>query len=208
MSSIGPAGAGYPDPAGPTLRGSGWRKFSAQTLLIGRNRMRHQLSALFRAHDAVTATGMKIAQFCLAVIVFSYAYETVARYFFASPTWWSNEIVTYALCIGTFLAFPEVTRRGGHITITFVTDNLRPRFADPVRVGLVLVSALVCFLIAWICLKANVQQYLRDELLVRVQPIPKYWISVFLTYGFFSSGLYFLRQVFDRSQYVVTKENI
>ncbi|WP_417683758.1 TRAP transporter small permease [Roseibium sp.] len=159
--------------------------------------MRQTLSGLARVHDATTDVGFKMAQFCLFVIVFSYGYETIARYFFSSPTWWSNEIVAYALCIGTFLAFPQVTRRKGHITITFVNDYLPPKAVVPMRVALALVSAIVCLLVAWICLKANIQQYVKGELLVRVKPIPKVWLSVFLTYGFLSSGLYFLRQSFD-----------
>ncbi|MBO0344261.1 TRAP transporter small permease [Roseibium limicola] len=169
--------------------------------------MRHTLSALNRTHDAVTTVGFKLAQFCLCVIVFAYGFETVARYFFASPTWWSNEIVAYALCIGTFLAFPQVSRKSGHITITFVTESLSPRSAEVARVVLTLVSAATCLLVAWICLKANIQQYVREELLVRVKPIPKVWLSVFMTYGFFSSGLYFLRQSFERSAVGKTKEN-
>lgn len=160
--------------------------------------MRSIVSRLTRLHDALTDTGFMLAQLCLFAIVFAYGYETVARYFFSAPTSWSNEIVAYALCIGTFLAFPEVSRRGGHITITFVLEYLRPAVARWANVVIALVSAAICLTVAWICIKANVQQYVREEMLVRVNPIPKVWISVFLSYGFLSSGIFFLRQAFVR----------
>lgn len=161
--------------------------------------MRQIFSFLNRSHDLVTTGGFLLAQFCLFVIVFAYGYETVARYFFAAPTSWSNEIVAYALCIGTFLAFPEVSRRGGHIAITFLIEYMRPGVARWAHVIIGLLSAAVCLMVAWICLTANLQQIAREEMLVRVSPIPKVWISVFLTYGFLSSGLFFLRLAIGRA---------
>jgi len=153
-------------------------------------------SRLAGAHDAITSFGFVLAQVCLFAIVFSYSYETVSRYFFAAPTSWSNEIVAYALCIGTFLAFPEVTRRKGHITITFLTESLTPPTARVAYVATCLVSAAVCLLVAWICLQSNLLHIRSEEMLVRVHSIPKIWISAWLTYGFLSSGIYFLRLAF------------
>ncbi|MGB3405942.1 MAG: TRAP transporter small permease [Jannaschia sp.] len=150
-------------------------------------------SRLVAFHDGLTRFGFALAQLCLLAIVFSYCYETVARYFFNAPTWWSNEIVAYALCIGTFLSLPEVTRRGGHISITFLTDLLPPGPRSWVTRALSILAGGVCLWVGWILLDMNLTQFVREEMLVRVKPIPKVWISVWITYGFLSAGLHFLR---------------
>lgn len=160
--------------------------------------MRQFWTHLELAHDRLTSGSFVLAQFCLFVIVFSYSYEVVARYFFAAPTWWSNEVVAYALAIATFLTLPKVTRDSGHIAITFLIDSLPPRFGNPLNIALAAVGAAVCLFVAWLCLQANITHYVRDEMMVQVRPIPKLWISVWLTYGFFSAGLHFLRMAIPR----------
>lgn len=169
------------------------------TRVTGEMAMTQFMSRLGLAHDRLTSATFVLAQFCLFVIVFAYSYETVSRYFFSAPTWWSNEIVPYALCAATFLALPKVTRDGGHIAITFVLESLSPRGLRVANTLIALLSAAVCLLVAWICLQANIQQFVREEMLVRVKPIPKIWVSVWLTYGFFSAGLHFLRLAIPRS---------
>lgn len=160
--------------------------------------MRRFWAALELAHDRLTSGSFVLAQLCLFVIVFSYCYEIVARYFFAAPTWWSNEVVGYALAIGTFLALPKITRDGGHIAITFLAESLPPRLSNRLDIALSLVGAVVCLFVAWLCLQENITHYVREEMMVRVKPIPKIWISVWLTYGFFSAGLHFLRNAVSR----------
>jgi TRAP-type C4-dicarboxylate transport system permease small subunit len=146
-----------------------------------------------RAHDALTRIGFLGAQLCLVAIVMAYAFETVSRYFFGAPTSWSNEVVAYALCIGTFLALPEVTRQGGHVAITILTDYQPPLWRNRTGRVLALIAAVTCFVVTWICLDNSQSQLARQEMLVRVNPIPKVWISIWLVYGFASSGIYFLR---------------
>lgn len=153
------------------------------------------LEALAKAHDELTKIGFHLSKFCLVVIVGAYTYETVARYFFSAPTWWSNEVVGYALCISVFLGMPELTRRKGHIAITFTLETLPPGAALKLSFVLNLISALVCLLVAWVSLEANIHQIANDVMLVRVKPIPKIWISAWITYGFFSSAIYFLRSL-------------
>lgn len=157
------------------------------------------LQSLARAHDALTKFGFTLSKACLVVIVTTYTYETVARYFFASPSQWSNEIVGYALCVGLFLAMPDLTRRKGHIAITFVLEALPLAAARRLRQALHLVSGLVCLLVAWISLQENIRQVVNDVMMVQIEPIPKVWLSAWITYGFLNSGLHFLRGLADRS---------
>lgn len=149
------------------------------------------------AHDRLTAASYLIAQICLCAIVFSYSYETISRYFFSAPTSWSNEVVAYALCIGTFMALPEVTRANGHIAITFIAESLGSVSRRRLDIALALASGLVCLFVAWICLRTNISHFTRQEMTVGVNPIPKWVLSIWLTYGFASSGLHFLRQALE-----------
>lgn len=153
---------------------------------------------LGQAHDRLSYATYVLAQLCLLVIVASYSFETISRYVFAAPTSWSNVVVGYALCIGTFLALPYVTRIGGHIAITFLSDALPPDASAALKAALAFGSAIICLFVAWICLRMNIQHFATNEMTVGVHPVPKGWISIWLTYGFASSGLHFLRHAFKR----------
>jgi TRAP-type C4-dicarboxylate transport system permease small subunit len=155
--------------------------------------MRRFLAMLESLHDRLTSAFFVLAQFCLFVIVFSYSYETVSRYFFAAPTWWSNQIVAYALCIGTFLALPHVTREGLHIAITFLVEILPPRSRGVVITLTMLVGAVVCLIVGWICLRSSVQQFARHEMLMQVRPVQKAWISSWIPLGFLSAAIHLFR---------------
>lgn len=154
------------------------------------------LAPLLRAHDTITTIGFEISRLCLVVIVFSFSYEVVARYFFSAPVWWANETVSYALCVGVFLAMPEVTRRHGHVAVTVIPEML-PRRPRTVLLWLIqVVGFLACIAVAWMSLTQNVSQYLREAMIIAaVRPIPKVYISVWITFGFLSSALYFLRNL-------------
>lgn len=151
---------------------------------------------MLRAHDAVTTIGFELSKLCLVVIVFSFSYEVVARYFFSAPVWWANEVVSYALCIGVFLAMPEVTRRHGHVAVSVIPEMLPPRPKAILLACIQLVGFLACIAVAWMSLNQNISQYVREAMIIAaVRPIPKIYISAWITFGFFSSALYFLRNL-------------
>ncbi|MEX2127626.1 MAG: TRAP transporter small permease subunit [Xanthobacteraceae bacterium] len=154
------------------------------------------LAPLLRAHDAVTTFAFELSKLCLVVIVFSFSYEVVARYFFAAPVWWANEVVSYALCVGVFLAMPEVTRRHGHVAVTVIPELLPPRYRNILLSCIQFVGFLACAAVAWMSLNQNISQYVREALIIAaVRPIPKVYISAWITFGFLSSALYFLRNL-------------
>ena len=148
---------------------------------------------LTRAHDALTDVSFQFAKLCLAIIVFAYCYEVAARYFFNAPTWWADEAVSYSLCIGCFTMMPYVTREKGHVAVTLIVDLMSPARARPVYWLIYLLGFLACAAAAWISLDENIRQVVKGINLMKVKPVPKYWISTWITYGFASSALYFLR---------------
>ncbi len=153
------------------------------------------LKGLARAHDGLTDVSFQFAKLCLGIIVFAYCYEVGARYFFNAPTWWADEAVSYALCIGVFTMMPHVTREKGHVAVTLIVDMLSPRRARPIYWLIYLLGFLACVAAAWISLDENIRQVVKDVNLMKVKPLPKVWISGWITYGFASSALYYLRQL-------------
>ncbi len=151
------------------------------------------LRGLARAHDGLTDVSFQFAKLCLGIIVFAYCYEVAARYFFNAPTWWADEAVSYSLCIGIFTMMPHVTRAKGHVAVTLIVDLMSPRKARPVYWFIYLLSFPACAAAAWISLDENIRQVVKGVNLMKVEPVPKYWISTWITYGFASSAFYYLR---------------
>ncbi len=161
--------------------------------------MGEALSALARVHDGLTRIGFHLSKLCLGIIVFAYCYEVFARYFFGAPTWWSSEAVQYSLCIGCFLMMPCVTKEKGHVAVTVLLEMLDARKARTFYWFIYLVAFLACVAATWISVDENIRQIVKDVHLMKVKPIPKIYISAWITYGFASSALYFLRMLDPRS---------
>ena len=153
------------------------------------------LNGLARVHDGLTDVSFQFSKLCLGIIVFAYCFEVAARYLFNAPTWWADEAVSYSLCIGCFTMMPHVTREKGHVAVTLIVDMLPPARARPIYWFIYLLGFLACAFAAWISLDENIRQIVKDVYLMKVKPVPKYWISVWITYGFASSALYFLRML-------------
>lgn len=151
------------------------------------------LIQLARLHDWLTSLSFQLGKLFLGIIVFSYCYEVTSRYFFAAPTWWADEAVSYSLLIGCFVMMPYVTREKSHIAVTLLGDALPPGRARVLTWFIYLIGFLACSLGAWISLDENIRQIVNDVYMMKVKPFPKYWISVWITYGLASSAIYFLR---------------
>jgi TRAP-type C4-dicarboxylate transport system permease small subunit len=157
------------------------------------------LAALRQAHDRLTNIGFAGAAAVVALIATSYVYEVASRYFFAAPTIWAYDVAAYALCPMIFLGMPAMTRRGAHISLSYLTDAAPPVARALLRRLILVASVAVCFLCAWITGKETLRQYLGDVVTITAFPISKWWISIFIPYGVLSSGLYFLRALLGES---------
>jgi TRAP-type C4-dicarboxylate transport system permease small subunit len=153
------------------------------------------LAPLALWHDRVTAAGFVVAAGLIGVIAASFCYEVVARYFFAAPTSWSYAVGSYTLCVAIFLAIPELTRRNAHINVNLIFERLSPLGARRLTLVIGMGAAAACLLAAWITGSETLRQYAEDVSTITSFPIPKWWISIFLPYGFFSSAIYFLRNL-------------
>jgi TRAP-type C4-dicarboxylate transport system permease small subunit len=152
----------------------------------------HHLRAL---HDRITAIGFAGAAISVGVIVVSFWYEVVARYFLAAPTVWAYAVASYALCPMIFLAMPEMTRRGAHIAIEYLVDILPAKYRTALGRTVTLATALVCLMGAWITGLETWRQYVQGIETVLALAVPKWWVSIFVPYGLLSSAIYFFRKL-------------
>ena len=159
------------------------------------------LRRLAALHDAVTKAGYLLAGLCLVVIVCSFCFEVVARYFFSSPTTWASSMVAYMLCAMVFLAMPELSRQRIHIFISIVLDLMTPERATVVQRCTRVIAAAACLLAAWFSLDATWTQFNSGIETVNEWRIQKWMLSIVIPYGLFSTSIYFLRQAADKQLY-------
>lgn len=146
-----------------------------------------------RALDGLSALGLWAAMLGLAAIVGAYVFEVVARYFFDAPTRWSADLVSYLLLFVTFTAMPEVTRRGGHVAVTVLVEQLPPAARRALSFAICLAAALICLFLAKLSLEETARQFQRGVRMMAAWPAPKGWISIWIVFGFGVSALHFAR---------------
>ncbi|WP_298496172.1 TRAP transporter small permease [uncultured Maritimibacter sp.] len=147
---------------------------------------------LGRLHDLLTDAGFLLSTLGLGLMVLIYCSEVVTRYFLGRPLDWANDAFSNILCVMLFSMVPAATRAAQHIEINLVPEAL-PRLKPALRIFANLVGAVVCAFAGWMSLSENMRQIAYGILTEQNHPVPVWWMSVFITYGLFSSGLYFLR---------------
>jgi TRAP-type C4-dicarboxylate transport system permease small subunit len=149
---------------------------------------------ILRLHSLVTDIGYVLAAVGLCGMGLLYCLEVVARYFLNAPTRWSLETVTFLMLIVTFLAVPHAVRGGMHIAVTLLAD-LYPRHARRILLVMNVVGLVLCAFIAYVSALENLRQFQGSIETIGNLVIPKWWLSVFITYGFGNSALWYLRLV-------------
>ncbi|AJE46812.1 TRAP dicarboxylate transporter subunit DctQ [Celeribacter indicus] len=137
-----------------------------------------------------------LASAALAVIVASFAYEVVMRYFFNAPTRWASDLVSFLLLSAVFLAAPWLTREGGHVSITLLPDLLPEAWSRRIVAAGFLAAAAVCLWAGWIVAGEVRILYARGTMTLSAVPAPKWWFTALILFGFVNSALYFLRLAF------------
>ena len=129
----------------------------------------------------------------LFLILGCYVFEVVVRYFLNTPTTWSNDVIQLLFAAMIMLAVPEVTRQKSHIVISFFLEKMPDTTLDKVERWIALAGAALCFFAGTICFEESLRQFEQGIQTLWNTPVPKWWISGFLPFGFFLSGLQFLR---------------
>jgi len=146
--------------------------------------------------DLVTRLSMYASGVALLLITSSYVFEVIMRYFLNAPTSWSSDVIQGFFAAMIMLALPEVTRTNSHIVISFFLEKMKPTSRQHLGRAIAFVGCVMCMLTAWICLQETLRQFDRSIETLWSHPIPKWWISAFIPFGFALSGLQMLKTVF------------
>jgi len=141
---------------------------------------------------AARLAGRFAARLALAAIVVTYSFEVVSRYLFNAPTWWSAELVSYLLCILVFTMMPYVTATRGQVAVTVALEVLPPRGRQTVERAIWGVGCMVCAAMTVFATDEVARQIARNIQMMAAQPIPKWWVSIWIVPGFGLTALEFL----------------
>jgi len=155
--------------------------------------MSDTLRRLGKLHDLFSRLMFMAAAVILSIMIVSYCYEVVARYFFNAPTIWASPLVSYGLCASIFLALPDLTRRAAHVTVDLHEDLLPPAVGRWCARITYFVSGVACLGTAFITADQTYSEYLFKVWTSTYWPIPKWWLFILIPIGMFSAGVYFFR---------------
>ena len=154
--------------------------------------------------DAVNRAAFHVGAALIAAIAIIYCYEVGARYFFDAPTQWANAMGGFFLSIGTFLAMPEVTRRGAHVAVDVLLNELSGRSRRRLKVALMLTAGLLCGTACAVTAIEVHRQFVQDINIMSTIIVPKWRVTVFIPIGFLGAAYYFLKAGFHPASRVST----
>lgn len=148
-----------------------------------------------RLHDALTDAGYVAGALALFSMAAIYCYEVVTRYFLGVATDWANDTFSNLLVITIFSMAPHATRMGQHISISLLVE-LVPSLRTVLKIFTGIFGISVCLFAAWMSLDENLRHIEMEIVTEQNQPVPKIWMSFWITFGFFLTALYFARAMF------------
>lgn len=149
---------------------------------------------LCRLHDGVSDAGYVVGTIALALMAAIYCYEVVTRYFLGIATSWGNDLFVNVMLISIFAMVPHATRMGQHISINLVMDTV-PVLRAPLKLIIGVVGVGVCVFMSWMSFEENVRHVVLGIATEQNWPLPKIWMSAWITFGFGGAALYFLRAI-------------
>jgi C4-dicarboxylate transporter, DctQ subunit len=144
--------------------------------------------------DQVTRLSFHLSGLALASMLFLVVNEVVMRYFFNAPTTWSNDVNQWLFALVTMLALPELSRINGNVAITILLERMPRDKRELMGRALAIVSFIACMIAFYISGSETLRQFSRGIMTLWINPIPKWWISIVIPFGFFLSGMQFLRR--------------
>jgi TRAP-type C4-dicarboxylate transport system permease small subunit len=152
------------------------------------------LNGMASALDRLIKICYFISGGALAIILMSVLTEVFMRYFFNSPTKWSNDLCTWMMAVSIMFALPEITRTKGNIAIDVLVEKLPIHIKSKIYRVIAIAAFAICMVTVWICGGESFRQYSNEIATMWINPIPKWWISIAVPIGFLLCGIQFLRE--------------
>jgi TRAP-type C4-dicarboxylate transport system permease small subunit len=143
--------------------------------------------------DQVTKLSYHLSGLAMASMLCLVINEVMMRYLFNAPTTWSSDANQWLFALTVMLALPEITRVNGNVAITVILEKMPQKKREIITRALAIVSCLACLLAFYISGTETLRQFSNDITTTWVRPIPKWWISVAIPFGFLLSSIQFLR---------------
>ncbi|QPM90913.1 TRAP transporter small permease [Pseudooceanicola algae] len=150
------------------------------------------MSLSLRILDAISLLLFRLACLLIFGIVALVTYDVLSRNLGLPTAVWAVNSVEYAMLHITFLCLPELVRTRGHVCVevllTYMPDGLRKTW----ELGLHILSALICFYLAWQTADSFLTALIKGTYEVRSYDMPNWLIYATMPLGFFFGGLQFL----------------
>lgn len=143
--------------------------------------------------DAVTRFSSYLSALALVSILVLTLKEVAMRYFLNAPSDWANEANQWFFALAVMLVIPEIARVNGHISISVLLDRMPHKKREVAFRIIALLSFLMCLAACYVSGIETFRQYSLGIETVWVNPIPKWWISIAIPFGFFLTAIQFLR---------------
>jgi TRAP-type C4-dicarboxylate transport system permease small subunit len=150
----------------------------------------HRMACLL---DQVTKLSYNLSGLALAALLLLILNEVVMRYFFNAPTTWSADVNQWLFALAIMLVLPEITRTNGNIAISVIVDRLPPGKKELMRRVIFFLSFLMCLAAFYISGTESLRQFNTGIMTIWIHPVPKWWVSSVIPFGFFLSAVQFLR---------------
>jgi len=157
----------------------------------GINRSGNLLSNFF---DKLLVASGYVSAGILALVMLIVSYDTLARYFFQSPTMWANDIASYLLLTFSIIAAAWVLRDEGHVTIDIVLLHLKNKTRRLLNIITSSLCVLVCALFTWMSIIAGIEAFQRKTMLLSGILFPKWILLWIMAFGVFLLVIQFARR--------------
>lgn len=116
----------------------------------------------------------------------------VMRYFFNSPWHWTEEMSGLLMVWIVFLGMSVAERDESNLTISFLTEAMRPRLAAAVNLVMSILSIVLLAYMAWLGYKlANSVQFRLTQIL----KVSWYWVYIAVPIGAVLAAIFTVPQI-------------
>lgn len=143
--------------------------------------------------DLVTRFSSYLSGLALVAILVLILKEVAMRYFLNAPSSWANEANQWFFALTVMLVIPEIARTNGHIAISVLLDRMPHKKREVAFRIIAILSFLMCLAACYVSGIETLRQFNYGIETVWVNPIPKWWISIVIPFGFMLTSFQFLR---------------
>ncbi len=152
-------------------------------------------SRVFSFFDRVNGVFTFLAGGVILFLTFLISADVVMRYFFNHPLENVDEITEHALLYLTFLSAAWVLRKGGHVEIDIIYNQLGPRFRAFLDLLNPILGAAVCLALTWFSSHATWLAFKRGTVFATTWSLPRWPILIIIPVGSLLLFIQFLQLV-------------